>query len=203
MNAMGTPCKRREVVVGSTGPSSGSTVDARILGPLTGINFKLVTSYPGLSEVRLAAERGEVDGHCGLQVSAIKSILWDEFKAGRFFVPIQLGLQKHPEMPGVANAYDLATNEEDRQLFRLTFGPWAFGRPLMAPPDTPPGRVQALRQAFEATLADPQFVAEARKTRMELQPMAPDAIEKLVDAILRTPRPVVERARILLGAQNR
>jgi hypothetical protein len=195
--------KRREVVVGSTGPSSGSTVDARILGPLTGINFKVVTSYPGLSEVRLAAERGEVDGHCGLQVSAIKSILWDEFNAGRFSVPIQLGLQKHPELPDVANAYDLATNEEDRQLFRLIFGPWAFGRPLMAPPDTAPDRVEALRAAFEATLADPQFVAEARKTRMEVQPMAPDAIEKLVGGILRTPRPVVERARILLGAQNR
>jgi hypothetical protein len=195
--------KRREVVVGSTGPSSGSTVDARILGPLTGINFKVVTSYPGLSEVRLAAQRGEVDGHCGLQVSAIKSILWDEFNARRFSVPIQLGLQKHPELPDVANAYDLATNEEDRQLFRLIFGPWAFGRPLMAPPDTPPDRVEALRQAFEATLADPQFVAEARKTRMEVQPMAPDAIEKLMDGILRTPRPVVERARILLGAQNR
>ena len=73
----------------------------------------------------------------------------------------------------------------------------------MAPPDTPPDRVEALREAFETTLADPQFVAETRKTRMEVQPMAHDAIEKLVDGILRTPRPVVERARILLGAQNR
>ena len=153
--------------------------------------------------MRLAAQRGEVDGHCGLQVSAIKSILWDEFRVGRFSVPIQLGLQKHPELPDVANAYDLATNEEDRQLFRLIFGPWAFGRPLMAPPDTPPDRVEALREAFETTLADPQFVAETRKTRMEVQPMASGAIEKLVDTLLRTPRPVVERARILLGAQNR
>jgi hypothetical protein len=153
--------------------------------------------------VRLAAERGEVDGHCGLQVSAIKSILWDEFKAERFSVPIQLGLQKHPELADVANAYDLATNEEDRQLFRLIFGQWAFGRPLMAPPDTPPDRVEGLRQAFEATLVDPQFVAEARKARMEVQPMASSNIAKLVDAILRTPRPVMERARILLGAQNR
>jgi len=73
----------------------------------------------------------------------------------------------------------------------------------MAPPDTPPDRVEALREAFETTLADPQFVAETRKTRMEVQPMASGAIEKLVDTILRTPRPVVERARILLGAQNR
>jgi tripartite-type tricarboxylate transporter receptor subunit TctC len=196
--------KRREVVVvGSTGPSSGSTVDARVLGPLTGINFKVVTSYPGLSEVRLAAERGEVDGHCGLQVSAIKSLLWDDFKAGRFSVPVQLALQKHAELPDVPNAYDLATKPEDRQLFRLIFGPWAFGRPLLAPPDTPKDRVEALRSAFAATVADPQFIAEAQRFNVEIQPVAPDTIEKSVADILRTPDPVIERARGLLGAQNR
>jgi hypothetical protein len=66
--------RHREIVVGFTGPSTGSTIGAQVLGPLTGITFKIVTSYPGLAEVRLAAERGEVDGHCGLQVSAIKSM---------------------------------------------------------------------------------------------------------------------------------
>jgi tripartite-type tricarboxylate transporter receptor subunit TctC len=96
--------RRREVVVGSTGPSSGSTVDARVLAALTGVNFKIVTSYPGLAEVRLAAERGEVDGHCGLQASAIKSLLWDEFRAGRFSVPVQMGLRRHPDLPEAARS---------------------------------------------------------------------------------------------------
>jgi tripartite-type tricarboxylate transporter receptor subunit TctC len=195
--------RRREVVVGSTGPSSGSTVDARMLGPLAGINFKIVASYPGLSEVRLAAERGEVDGHCGLQASAIKSLLWDDFKAGRFSVPVQMGLRKHPDLPEVPNAYDLAASEEVRALFRLNFGPWSYGRPLLAPPGTPKDRVAALRAAFTATMSDPQFMAEARRLNLEIQPTAPDTIEKLVDDILRTPAPVVERARVLLGVQNR
>src|SRR5262249_22111906 len=97
--------KRREIVVGSTGPASGSTVDARVLGPLAGINFKVVTGYPGLTEVRLAAERGEVDGYCGLLVSAIKTDLWEAFKAGRVSVPVQMGLRKHPDLPDVPNAY--------------------------------------------------------------------------------------------------
>lgn len=101
------------------------------------------------------------------------------------------------------NAYDLATKEEDRQLFRLIFGPWAFGRPLLAPPETPKDRVQALRKAFNDTVADPAFLEEAKKINMEIQPTAPDAIEKVVDDILRTPQPVIERARVLLGAQNR
>jgi tripartite-type tricarboxylate transporter receptor subunit TctC len=195
--------KRREVVVGSTGPASGSTVDARVLGPLAGINFKVVTGYPGLTEVKLAAERGEVDGHCGLQVSAIKTVNWEDFKSGRMAVPVQMALQKHAELPDVPNAYDLATREDDRQLFRLIFGPWAFGRPLLAPPGTPPDRVAALRAALKATLADPQFVAETKRINMEIQPTEADAIAKLVDDILRTPAPVVDRARVLLGVQSR
>ena len=195
--------KRRTIVVGSTGPASGSTVDARVLGPLAGIDFKVVTGYPGLTEVRLAAERGEVDGHCGLLVSALKTDVWDAFQAGKVAIPVQMGLKKHVELPDVPNAYDLATKEDDRQLFRLIFGPWAFGRPLLAPPETPKDRVQALRKAFNDTVADPAFVEETKKINMEIQPTAPDAIEKLVDDILKTPAPVVERARGLLGAQNR
>jgi tripartite-type tricarboxylate transporter receptor subunit TctC len=195
--------KHRVVVVGSTGPSSGSTVDARLLGSLAGINFKIVTSYPGLSEVRLAAERGEVDGHCGLQASAIKSLLWDDFRAGRFSVPVQMGLKQHPDLPGIPNAYDLAASEEDRALFRLNFGPWSFGRPLLAPPGSPKDRVEALRSAFMAAVSDPQFVAQAQRLNMEIRPTPADRIEKLVADILRTPPPVVERARVLLGAPNR
>jgi tripartite-type tricarboxylate transporter receptor subunit TctC len=153
--------------------------------------------------VRLAAERGEVDGYCGLLVSTLKAVLWDDFKAGRFSVPVQLGLHKHPELPDIPNAYDFATKDEDRQLFRLIFGPWAYGRPLLAPPDTPNDRVAALRAAFMATVVDPQFVAEARTINMEIQPMVPGAVANLVDEILHTPAPVVDRARILLGTQNR
>ena len=73
----------------------------------------------------------------------------------------------------------------------------------MAPPETPADRVQALRKAFNDTVADPAFVEEAKKINMEIQPTAPDAIEKVVDDILRTPQPVIERARLLLGTQNR
>jgi tripartite-type tricarboxylate transporter receptor subunit TctC len=195
--------RRREVVVGSTGPSSGSTVDAKVLGPLAGIKFKVVTGYPGLTEVRLAAERGEVDGYCGLQVSALKTELWESYKAGRLFVPVQMALQKHKELPDVPNAYELAANDEDRQLFRLIFGPWAYGRPLFAPPDTPRDRVAALRTALAATVVDPEFLAETKRLNLEIQPTPADVVAKLVDEILETPLPVVERARVLLGVQNR
>jgi tripartite-type tricarboxylate transporter receptor subunit TctC len=195
--------KKREVVVGSTGPASGSTIDARVLGALVGIKFRVVPGYPTLNDIKLAAERGETDGFCGLLVSALKTDYWDQYKSGRMTVPVQMGLAKHPEFPDIPNAYELVTRDEDRQLFQLIFGPWSYGRPLFAPPGTDPARVAVLRAALAATLKDPAYLAEAKKINMEIQPTSPDTIAKLVDQILRTPAPVVERARQVLGVANR
>ena len=114
-----------------------------------------------------------------------------------------MGLRRHPDLPDVPNAYDLAATEDDRALFRLNFGPWSYGRPLLAPPGTPNDRVETLRSAFAATMSDPQFMAEAHRLNLEIQPTAPDVIAQLVADILRTPASVVERARVLLGVQNR
>src|SRR5262249_45636563 len=110
---------------------------------------------------------------------------------------------KHPELPNIPNAYELVTNEEDRQLFSLIFGPWSYGRPLFLPPGTAPERVAVLRAAFDAVVKDPAYLAETKKINMEIQPTGPDTIAKLVDQILKTPAPVVERARQVLGVANR
>jgi tripartite-type tricarboxylate transporter receptor subunit TctC len=195
--------KKREVVVGSTGPASGSTIDARVLGALTGIKFKVVTGYGSLGDIRLASERGETDGFCGLLVSALKTDYWESYKSGRMAVLVQMGLSKHPEFPDIPNAYELVKNEEERQLFRLIFGPWSYGRPLFVPPGTAPERVAVLRAALAAVVKDPDYLAETKKINMEIQPTPPETISKLVDQILQTPAPVVERARQVLGVANR
>ena len=195
--------KKREVTVGSTGPASGSTIDAVVLGNLLGLKIKVVTGYRVLTDIKLASERGEVDGFCGLLVSALKTDYADEWKSGKLSVPIQMGLTKHAEIANVPNAFDLVTSDEDKQLFRLIFGPWAYGRPLFAPPGVPSDRVAILRAAFKATLADPEFVAEAKKLNMEINPTDGEKITPIVDAILKTPEPVVARARSLLGVDKR
>jgi len=82
--------KKREIVFGSTGPASGSTVDAKMLGALVGLKIRVVTGYPTLNDIRLAAERGETDGFCGLLVSALKTDYWDQYKSGRVTVPVQM-----------------------------------------------------------------------------------------------------------------
>src|SRR5262245_43786187 len=195
--------KKREVVAGSTGPASGSTIDARVLGALTGIKFKVVTGYAALGDIRLASERGETDGFCGLLVSALKTDYWEQYKAGRLAVPVQMGLVKHPEFSNIPNAYEFVKSEEDRQLFRLIFGPWSYGRPLFVAPGTEPARVAALRAALVAVVKDPAYVAETAKLNMEIQFTGPENIAKLVDQILQSPAPVVERARQVLGVANR
>jgi tripartite-type tricarboxylate transporter receptor subunit TctC len=194
--------KKREIVAGSTGPASGSTIDARVLGALTGIKFKVVTGYASLGDIRLASERGETDGFCGLLVSALKTDYWEQYKAGRLAVPVQMGLSKHPEFANIPNAYELVKNEEDRQLFRLIFGPWSYGRPLFMPPGTDPARVAVMRAALTAVAKDPAYMAETQKLNMEIQPTGPEAITKLVDQLLQTPAPVVERARQVLGVNR-
>ena len=195
--------RKREVTVGSTGPASGSTIDAVVLGQLLGLKIKVVTGYRVLGDIRLASERGEVDGFCGLLVSALKTDFADPWKNGQLSVSVQMGLTKHPDIASVPNAFDLVTSEEDKQLFKLIFGPWAYGRPIFAPPGTPADRVAVLRAAFKATLADEEFVAETKKLNIEINPMDGDKIAPLVEAILQTPEPVLKRARALLGVDKR
>lgn len=195
--------RKREVTVGSTGPASGSTVDAVVLGRLLGLKIKVVTGYRVLSDIRLASERGEVDGFCGLLVSALKTDFADPWKSGVLSVPIQMGLAKHSEIASVPNAFDLVGNEDDKQLFQLIFGPWAYGRPLFAPPGTPADRLAALRAAFKATLADREFVDETKRLNIEITPMDGEKIPSIIDGIFKTPEPVLARARSLLGVDKR
>ena len=195
--------RKREIVVGSSGPASGSTIDALVMANLLNIKIKIVTGYPVLLAIKLAAERGEVDGFCGLLVSALKTDFISEWKSGRISIPLQMGLTKHPDLPDVPNAYDLVTDETDRQLFKLIFGPWAFGRPIFAPPGTPADRVATLRNAFKETIVDPDFIAETEKINLEINTTSGENIAGILDGILKTPEPVVIRARQLLGVDKR
>lgn len=196
--------KSQPVTLGATGPSSGSTLDAKAVSGLLGLNFKLVLGYPGLNDVRLAAEHKEVDGFCGLQVSSIKATLWQPFKEGKFHVLLQTGIDKHPDLPAsVPSVFELAPNDEARQIMRLVFSPWAYGAPIMAPPNTPDDRVTVLRKALSDAMDDPQLREETAKMNLETHYMAPDRIATLVAQAYATPKDVIERTRKLLGLESK
>jgi tripartite-type tricarboxylate transporter receptor subunit TctC len=190
----------KQVVVGTTGPAAGSTLFAQVLAGTMRYNFKMVPGYPGLNEVQLAALQGEVDGHCGLLVSSLKTDYWDEYKKGTIKIPLQMGVDKHPDIADVPNVFDLVKSEEDRQVLLLSFGPWKYGRPVFAPEGIPADRLSALRAAFAATMKDPEFLSDAQKIRLEIQPVGHEEVGSLLAKIYATPADVVERTRKIIGA---
>jgi tripartite-type tricarboxylate transporter receptor subunit TctC len=189
--------KANELVIAASGPAAGSTIDAKALRNLLGLNFRIVPGYPGLADMQLSAQRGESHGYCGVLVSMLKSIYWDDFKQGRFHIPIQMGLAKHPDLPDVPNAFDMVS-EADKRVFSLIFAPWSYGRPIAAPPGLPADLTRTLRAAFHATLATPEFSADAKKLNLEINPISGPDIEKLVDELYQTPADVVSRTRKIL-----
>jgi tripartite-type tricarboxylate transporter receptor subunit TctC len=193
----------KDIIVGSTGPISGSAVDAKTVASTLGYHLRVVLGYQQLKEVRLAATRGEVDGYCGLLISSLKAEVWDDYKSGKVKIPLQMGLQRHPDLPDVPNIFELVKTDEDRSLLRFVFGPWSYGRPIVAPPDVPQDRLTALRTAFQDTMKDPEFLAEAKRIRLEVQPMSWDHIAPLINDIYKTAPAVIARARQIFSVGTR
>jgi len=194
--------RKMQATLGATGPSAGSTLDAKAVQGVLGLNFKMVLGYPGLNDVRLAAENKEVDGYCGLNVSSIKATLWDPFQAGKFHVVIQTGIEKHPALPAnIPSIFELAPDEDAKKILRLVFSPWAYGAPVMAPANTPDARVSVLRKAFAEMMDDPQLREDTSKMNLETRYMPPDKILSLVTEAYATPANIVERTRKLLGIE--
>ncbi|HEY4136628.1 MAG TPA: tripartite tricarboxylate transporter substrate-binding protein [Alphaproteobacteria bacterium] len=194
---------KRELIIGGVGPSSGSTMDAMTLKNVLGLPFKIVPGYSGLSEVALAAARGEVDGACGLNVTTLKSAHWDAIQRGELKIVVQTSLRSHPDLPGVANVFSLAKTEEQKEIMQLTFGPWIYGRPFVAPPGTDPKQLAVLRAAFAETMKDPQFLTEADKAHLEVNPATPEEIVVLIKNIYATPPAVIEKTRQMLNVAER
>ena len=189
--------RKREIAFGATGGTAGSAVEARLVARMLGLKFRMVEGYRGLAEVRLAAERGEVDGHCALYMSILKSEQEDAWKTGRIKIPIQVGLAKHPELPDVPNLFDLV-DEEKRQVLRLLSTQWTVARPLSLPPGVPASRVSAWRAAFDATMKDAEFLSDAAKARLYVRPLSGDKIEPIIAAMMQTPEPVLAATRVIL-----
>ena len=136
-------------------------------------------------------------------MSALKTDYWDQYKSGRMQVPVQMGLAKHKEFPDVPNAYELAKSDEDRQLFQLIFGPWSYGRPIYAPPGTEPGAARRIARGVGRDAEGPGLHRGDEEDQHGDPAAAARTIAKLVDQIMSTPAPVVERARQVLGVANR
>jgi tripartite-type tricarboxylate transporter receptor subunit TctC len=185
----------KELTVGGTGSSADTDQFPRVLNGVLGTHFKIVQGYPGGNDVVLAMERGEVQGRCGWSWSSVlsthKSWLDDE----RMIVLVQLSLTKHPDLPDVPLVMDFAKTDEQRAILKMIFARQVMGRPYVAPPNLPADRLSTLRQAFMDTMADKDFLAEAAKAELEINPVSGADVEKLVRDVYATPSGIVEKAK--------
>ena len=182
----------RDFTLGGSATGADPDTFALILRNVFGAKVKLVTGYPGGNDINLAMERGEVDGRCGWSWSSIKSQKW--LRDAKINPLVQFGMEQHADLPDVPLALDRAGNDEQRQVVRLLTAGQFIGRPFFAPPDLPGDRKAALRKAFDATMQDPQFLAEAGKLDLEISPLAAPAIDEFLADIYRTPQDVVRKA---------
>ena len=150
--------------------------------------------YPDSAAVGIAMERREIDGYCSFTWSAIKSARPQWVAEKQINVVLQLSLSKHPELADVPLVMDLAKDEAARQMFALAFGTQKMGRPAAAPPGVPADRADALRQAFDATMADPEFLEDARRSVLEVDgPISGMEVDAILRQIYATPKNVIAK----------
>ena len=183
----------REIVFAGTGAGTESVVMPYVMANLLGFKVKVIAGYPGGSEMDLAMERGEVGGRGTYSWSSFVARRMDWVRDKKVVILYQQALEKHPDLPDVPLVLDIAKNDEDRKILELQMIPLLFGRPYMAPPGTPKDRVAALRKAFNDTMKDPDFIAESKKAKLEIEPVTGQQLDDLLKKAYATPKALVDR----------
>jgi tripartite-type tricarboxylate transporter receptor subunit TctC len=182
----------KELIVGDNGPGTGTHSYPLALNNILGMKFKLVGGYASSADVFLAMERGEVDGICE-SLDSIKVRKPDWIPSGTVSVLFQGGAKPNPELKNVPFIVDLAQKPEDKQAIEFLYAGQGIGRPFIAPPDLPPDRLKMLRDAFDATMKDPEFIAEANIRKLALGPESGEYLEALIKKTYATPKPIIDR----------
>jgi tripartite-type tricarboxylate transporter receptor subunit TctC len=191
--------KKRQVIVGATGGSTSSQYP-KAMNALIGTKFKIIIGYPGGNEINLALEKGEVDVRGSNSWASWKATRPDWLRDHKINILVQIGLTKAPDLPDVPLLIDLAANDQDRAVFRLLSAPTTVGRPVFTSPGVPPERVKALRDAFNAMVKDPAFLAAAEQEHFDINPVSGEEMQKIVTDIVGTPKSIADRLLQIIGA---
>ena len=187
--------RRHPVVMSGTGPGSGPSTFPLVLNELLGFKMKVVPGYPGSQEALLAMENGEADGHVsGGSSAAFRGRINPLAEQGKVKILMQLGMTKDPAYPAAPLIFDVVQDERSRQLLELIFTPQYLGRPVIAPPGVAPERVALLRAAFNATMRDEAFLAEARMQQLDVAPVTGEQIAAVLKRVYSLPPELIERA---------
>jgi tripartite-type tricarboxylate transporter receptor subunit TctC len=188
----------REVIVGAAGATSNTALMPKVLNSILGTKFRVISGYDPAAGLTLSIERREVEGICGLSWSTMKASRPHWIKDHLLNVIVQMGMEKLPDLPDVPAALDIVKDPHKKRVLTLILMRQETGRPVAAPPGVPEERVAALRRAFDATMKDPAFIAEAEKLQLEIEPMTGPAIQTMLTDAFGTPKEIVAEAGALL-----
>lgn len=189
-----------ELVLGTSGQRTDGALITAALNKVVGTKIKHVPGYQSGSRQVLALERGEIDA-AALEYSTISAMRPDWIKDGKLRFLVQCGLKPHPDLTYVPFALDFVTSPEDRAALTLIFAKYEFGRPFYMAAEVPTERVKALQTAFDESMKDPDLLADARKQNLHIGPMPGPALQATIETLYRSPPPIRERARDILGAK--
>jgi tripartite-type tricarboxylate transporter receptor subunit TctC len=187
-----------KTLIGASGTGADSDAFPIVLRNLFHLPMRIVTGYPGGADLNLAMERGEIDGRCGWSWTSIVSRNREWLADKRIRITLQIALAKHEDLPDVPLITDLVSDPRPNAAVKLIVSRQSIARPFAAPPETPPERIEILRQAFDATMRDPDFLAEMRSQALEVRPLGGAAVQRLVRDIYASPPDVVKLARDIL-----
>lgn len=185
---------QREVVVAAAGATSNSAIMPRIANELFGTKFKIIKGYNPNAGLNQAMEGGEAEGICGLSWSTLKASRPHWIKNNWLQPLVQFGMEKLSDLPNVPSALELVKDPAKRKLLDIVLIRQEVGRPLAAPPGIPAERLALLRKAFDVTMRDKDYLAEAAKLNQEIEPLSGAQIDKLLTEVYAAPKDVVARA---------
>ena len=185
---------KRETTLSGTGAGSTVSIYPNVLNHVMGTKFKLIMGYRGSSEAMLAMERGEAEGH-STSWEAVKTAHPAWLTDGSINNILQFALKRHPEMPNVPTAIEIAKTDEQRAILSAVLNATEIGASFFTTPGVPDDRLAALRKAFDDTMKDPELLKDAEKTRVDIQPLTGPEVQKLIASVSDLPPGIVEKVR--------
>jgi tripartite-type tricarboxylate transporter receptor subunit TctC len=185
------------------GQYRGSDQDTmtELLRAFFGIKSKLVTGYSGTQSMMLALERREIDGYCGQSYGSFIRIYDSYLKNNKVRFAVYASPKDMPQLLGVPNAFRLAKTDEQRQVLNFMMGPTVFTRPFAAPPGLEGGKLDQWRKAFDSTIKDPGFLADAERLHYDIAPMTGAEMDQAIADIYATPPNAIKQAAQFMGGK--
>jgi tripartite-type tricarboxylate transporter receptor subunit TctC len=188
---------KNKTIIGATAAGGATRDYAYLHNHTSGTKMDVVAGYKGTADITLAMERGEVDGTCGWDWSSVKSQKADWLRDHKLNLLLQVGLEANAELTrlGVPEIWKYVAGEDNRKVVELVVSQQVFQRSYVAPPGTPAEQIATLRTAFDATVIDPQFLADADTVRIAISPLPGAKVQEIVQKLYATPKAIVDRAK--------